>query len=164
MHPEGMRGAVDKVRAARSAHRATRSRSDDVAVTERGTFFGYGDLVVDMRGFVRMRDACDAPVIFDATHSVQQPGQGAGGASGGAREFIPPLTLAAVAAGADGLFMETHPDPDNAPSDGPNMMPLDRARRPRAARRRHLGPGAPMIDPALARSIKLVALRRRRRA
>jgi 2-dehydro-3-deoxyphosphooctonate aldolase (KDO 8-P synthase) len=77
-----------------------------------------------MRGFARMRAACDSPVIFDATHSVQQPGRGTGGASGGAREFIPPLARAAVAAGADGLFMETHPDPDNAPSDGPNMIPL----------------------------------------
>jgi len=123
MHPEGMRGAVDKIRSSRpkGAPRST----GDVAVTERGSFFGYGDLVVDMRGFERMRAACDAPVIFDATHSVQRPGQGAGGASGGAREFIPPLALAAVAAGADGLFMETHPDPDNAPSDGPNMIPLD---------------------------------------
>lgn len=121
MHPEGMRGAIDKVRASRPSG----APSDD-AVTERGTFFGYGDLVVDMRDFVRMRDACDAPVIFDATHSVQRPGQGTGGASGGAREFIPPLTLAALAAGADGLFMETHPDPDHAPSDGPNMIPLDR--------------------------------------
>jgi 2-dehydro-3-deoxyphosphooctonate aldolase (KDO 8-P synthase) len=116
MHPEGMKGAVDKVRGAGSS---------DVALTERGTFFGYGDLVVDMRGFTRMRDACDAPVIFDATHSVQRPGQGTGGASGGAREFIPPLALAATAAGANGLFMETHPDPDNAPSDGPNMVRLD---------------------------------------
>ncbi len=120
MHPEGMRGAVHKVRASRDARSA-----NDVAVTERGTFFGYGDLVVDMRDFVRMREACDAPVIFDATHSVQRPGQGTGGASGGAREFIPPLALGAVAAGADGLFMETHPDPDHAPSDGPNMVPLD---------------------------------------
>ncbi len=85
MHPEGMRGAVDKVRAG-----ATRV---SIAVTERGTFFGYGDLVVDMRSFARMRAACDAPVIFDGTHSVQQPGRGEGGASGGAREFIPPLTL-----------------------------------------------------------------------
>src|SRR5206468_8099892 len=84
----------------------------------------YGDLVVDMRSFVRMRSACDAPVIFDGTHSVQRPGLGVGGSSGGAREFIPPLTLAAIAAGADGLFLETHPDPDNAPSDGPNMIPL----------------------------------------
>ena len=76
MHPEGMRGAVDKVRGARPA------RQREVAVTERGTFFGYGDLVVDMRAFARMRDACDAPVIFDAPHSVQRPGQGAGGGSG----------------------------------------------------------------------------------
>jgi 2-dehydro-3-deoxyphosphooctonate aldolase (KDO 8-P synthase) len=130
MHPEGMRGAVDKVRASRqegSGQPSSASREqDEVAVTERGSFFGYGDLVVDMRGFVRMREACNAPVIFDATHSVQKPGQGAGGSSGGAREFIPPLALAACAAGADGLFMETHPDPDHAPSDGPNMVPLDK--------------------------------------
>ena len=117
MHPEGMGGAVDKVRAAAP-------RGSEVAVTERGTFFGYGDLVVDMRAFSRMRESTGAPVIFDATHSVQRPGQGAKGASGGAREFIPPLALAAVAAGADGLFMETHPDPAQAPSDGPNMVPL----------------------------------------
>jgi len=127
MHPEGMRGAVEKVkrgcRDAKLDH--ARASSHEIAVTERGTFFGYGDLVVDMRGFRRMRDACDVPVIFDATHSVQRPGQGADGTSGGAREFIPPLTFAAIAAGADGLFMETHPDPDNAPSDGPNMIPLD---------------------------------------
>ncbi|MBA2685019.1 MAG: 3-deoxy-8-phosphooctulonate synthase [Gemmatimonadaceae bacterium] len=116
MHPEGMRGATDKVRA---------GSTTDIAVTERGSFFGYGDLVVDMRSFVRMRAACNAPVIFDGTHSVQQPGRGEGGASGGAREFIPPLTYAAVAAGADGLFLETHPDPAHAPSDGPNMLPLE---------------------------------------
>ncbi len=116
MHPEGMRGAVDKVRA---------GKTTELAVTERGTFFGYGDLVVDMRSFVRMRAACNAPVIFDGTHSVQQPGRGEGGSSGGAREFIPPLTYAAVAAGADGLFLETHPDPDHAPSDGPNMLRLE---------------------------------------
>jgi 2-dehydro-3-deoxyphosphooctonate aldolase (KDO 8-P synthase) len=115
MEPEAMRGAVDKVR---------RAGGTEVAVTERGTFFGYGDLVVDMRSFARMREACDAPVIFDATHSVQQPGRGAGGASGGAREFIRPLTFAAIGAGADGLFLETHPDPACAPSDGPNMVPL----------------------------------------
>ena len=77
-----------------------------------------------MRGFTRMREACNAPVIFDGTHSVQRPGMGEGGASGGARVFIAALTRAAVAAGADGLFLETHPDPDNAPSDGPNMLPL----------------------------------------
>jgi 2-dehydro-3-deoxyphosphooctonate aldolase (KDO 8-P synthase) len=126
MHPEGLVGAVAKVR---SAYTSVHERSDtgcDVAVTERGTFFGYGDLVVDMRSFSRMREACNAPVIFDATHSVQQPGRGEGGTSGGARQFIPSLALAACAAGADGLFMETHPDPDRAPSDGPNMIPLDR--------------------------------------
>jgi 2-dehydro-3-deoxyphosphooctonate aldolase (KDO 8-P synthase) len=116
MQPEAMRGALDKVR---------RAGESEVAVTERGSFFGYGDLVVDMRSFARMRDACDAPTIFDATHSVQQPGRGEGGASGGAREFIRPLSMAAVGAGADGLFLETHPDPDHAPSDGPNMVPLD---------------------------------------
>jgi len=130
LQPEGMRGAVDKVRSAQRGNERVASSGDTnaskIAVTERGTFFGYGDLVVDMRSFSRMRDACDAPVIFDATHSVQRPGQGAGGASGGAREFIPLLTLAACAAGIDGLFMETHPDPNHAPSDGPNMIPLDR--------------------------------------
>jgi 2-dehydro-3-deoxyphosphooctonate aldolase (KDO 8-P synthase) len=125
MHPEGMKGAIDKVRKSRPSP-ATHRPAQLEAVTERGTFFGYGDLVVDMRGFMRLRAACDAPVIFDATHSVQQPGKGQGGSSGGAREFIPALTFAALGAGADGLFMETHPDPDHAPSDGPNMIPLDR--------------------------------------
>ncbi|MDP1861059.1 MAG: 3-deoxy-8-phosphooctulonate synthase [Gemmatimonadaceae bacterium] len=123
MHPEGMRGAVKKVRQAREPHEVSAGCST-VATTERGTFFGYGDLVVDMRSFVRMRAATHAPVIFDATHSVQQPGKGADGASGGLRECIPLLTLAAMAAGADGLFLETHPEPDHAPSDGPNMLPL----------------------------------------
>ncbi len=118
LQPEAMRGAVEKVRGTGTG------RSSDVAVTERGTFFGYGDLVVDMRSFARMRDACSAPVIFDATHSVQKPGLGPEGSSGGAREFIPPLSLAAIAAGANGLFIETHPDPATAPSDGPNMLPL----------------------------------------
>ena len=115
LHPEGMRGAVQKTRSAGGSH---------IAVTERGTFFGYGDLVVDMRSFARMREACGVPTIFDATHSVQRPGQGAGGASGGAREFITPLAMAAIGAGCDGVFLETHPDPDHAPSDGPNMLPL----------------------------------------
>ncbi|HEY0930230.1 MAG TPA: 3-deoxy-8-phosphooctulonate synthase [Gemmatimonas sp.] len=123
MHPEGMRGAIRKVEA--GAALAGREVGA-LAVTERGSFFGYGDLVVDMRTFARMREACGVPAIFDATHSVQRPGQGVGGTSGGAREFIPSLTLAAVAAGAQGLFLETHPDPDRAPSDGPNMMPLDK--------------------------------------
>jgi 2-dehydro-3-deoxyphosphooctonate aldolase (KDO 8-P synthase) len=116
MAPDAMRGAVEKVRA---------GGAPEVAVTERGTFFGYGDLVVDMRNFVRLREACGCPVIYDGTHSVQQPGQGPEGASGGLREFIPPLLYAAAAAGADGFFLETHPDPDHAPSDGPNMLPLD---------------------------------------
>lgn len=122
MHPEGMRGALRKVEAgAALLGRVPGER----AVTERGTFFGYGDLVVDMRAFPRLSDACEAPVVFDGTHSVQRPGLGAGGTSGGAREFVPPLVLAAVAAGANGLFLETHPDPDHAPSDGPNMLRLE---------------------------------------
>jgi len=116
MAPEQMVGAVEKVRA---------GGATDVAVTERGTFFGYGDLVVDMRSFARIRGSCGTAVVFDATHSVQQPGQGADGSSGGLRQFIPPLLYAAAAAGADGFFLETHPDPDHAPSDGPNMLPLD---------------------------------------
>jgi 2-dehydro-3-deoxyphosphooctonate aldolase (KDO 8-P synthase) len=122
MQPEAMRGAVAKVRA---GFRDAGNRGDiEVAATERGSFFGYGDLVVDFRSLPRMRAACDAPVVFDATHSVQQPGRGEGGSSGGAREFVPPLTLAACAVGVDGLFLETHPDPEHAPSDGPNMVPL----------------------------------------
>jgi 2-dehydro-3-deoxyphosphooctonate aldolase (KDO 8-P synthase) len=116
MAPEQMAGAVEKVRG---------GGAPEVAVTERGTFYGYGDLVVDMRSFARLRAACAVPVIFDATHSVQQPGQGTDGSSGGLREFIPPLLYAAAAAGADGFFLETHPDPAHAPSDGPNMVPLD---------------------------------------
>jgi len=129
MHPEGMRGAVRKVAASRApsstAAPVPAHPVSTIATTERGSFFGYGDLVVDMRAIPRMRAATGCPVIFDGTHSVQQPGKGEGGASGGLREFIPTLTLAAVAAGADGLFLETHPDPDHAPSDGPNMLPLD---------------------------------------
>ncbi len=122
MHPEGMRGAVRKVEAGAVAAGCA---PGPIAVTERGTFFGYGDLVVDMRAMPRRGAACDVPVIFDGTHSVQRPGMGQGGSSGGAREFVRPLTLAAVAAGAHGLFLETHPDPDRAPSDGANMLPLD---------------------------------------
>jgi 2-dehydro-3-deoxyphosphooctonate aldolase (KDO 8-P synthase) len=91
--------------------------------TERGTTFGYQNLVVDMRSFSIMK-ANGFPTVFDATHSVQLPGA-AGGKSGGQREFVAPLARAALAAGADGLFIETHPDPDNALSDGPNMIPLD---------------------------------------
>lgn len=125
MSPEAMAGAIAKVQRAAPDDDARFTVHDSrLAVTERGSFFGYGDLVVDMRAIPRMRAATGCPVIFDGTHSVQRPGLGEGGASGGAREFIPALTLAAVAAGADGLFLETHPDPDHAPSDGPNMLPL----------------------------------------
>ena len=94
-----------------------------ILLTERGTTFGYNTLVSDMRGLPTMA-SFGFPVIFDATHSVQQPG-GRGGSSGGQREFVPVLARAAVAVGVDGLFMESHEDPDNAPSDGPNMVPLD---------------------------------------
>jgi len=93
-------------------------------LTERGTSFGYNNLVVDMRALPVLR-RLGCPVIYDATHSVQLPG-GAGGRSGGQREFIPPLARAAVAAGVDGLFMEVHPDPDQALCDGPNSWPLER--------------------------------------
>jgi 2-dehydro-3-deoxyphosphooctonate aldolase (KDO 8-P synthase) len=117
MQAEAMAGAVAKVRSAGCT---------DVAVTERGTFFGYGDLVVDMRNFARLRQATGAPVLFDATHAVQQPGQGVAGASGGQREFIPRLLAAAAAAGADGFFLETHPDPAQALSDAASQWPLDR--------------------------------------
>ena len=117
MPAEGMAGSLEKVRSG-----GTR----EVAVTERGTFFGYGDLVVDMRNFSRLRDATGAPVIFDGTHSVQRPGMGEGGSSGGQREFIPALLAAAAVAGADGFFVETHPDPARALSDAATQWPLDR--------------------------------------
>ena len=122
LQPGGMTGAVKKVGEGRAG--AKHDPNANIAVTERGTFFGYGDLVVDVRNFARMRAATNCPVVFDGTHSVQQPGKGEGGSSGGVREMIPPLTFAALAAGADGLFLETHPDPAHAPSDGPNMIPL----------------------------------------
>jgi 2-dehydro-3-deoxyphosphooctonate aldolase (KDO 8-P synthase) len=92
-----------------------------VLLTERGTTFGYNDLVVDMRSLEIMKQY--GPVIFDATHSVQRPG-GLGNATGGNREFIEPLAKAAVAIGVAGVFIECHEDPDNAPSDGPNMVPF----------------------------------------
>ena len=98
--------------------------SDQLWLTERGTSFGYNMLVVDMRSLPQLRQlAC--PVIFDATHSVQQPG-GRGSSTGGQREFVAPLARAAMAVGVDGLFIETHPNPDQALSDGPNMVPLQR--------------------------------------
>jgi 2-dehydro-3-deoxyphosphooctonate aldolase (KDO 8-P synthase) len=126
MAPEEMAGAVQKVRQGRAAARGPESGGDagGVAVTERGTFFGYGDLVVDMRSFLRLGTATAAPVVFDGTHSVQRPGMGAG-ISGGTPEFIRPLVMAAVAAGADGLFLEVHPDPRSAPSDSTNMLALE---------------------------------------
>jgi 2-dehydro-3-deoxyphosphooctonate aldolase (KDO 8-P synthase) len=96
---------------------------ENILLCERGTFFGYGRLVNDMRALPQLR-ALGPPVVFDATHSVQEPG-GRGAATGGNRAMVEPLARAAMAIGVDGLFLETHPDPDNAPSDGPNMVPLD---------------------------------------
>lgn len=131
MAPEEMAGAVSKARAAHPGASARAGadvgRVNGVAVTERGTFFGYGDLVVDMRSFARMREATGCPVVFDGTHSVQQPGR-ADGASGGVPQFIPTLVRAATAAGADGLFLEVHPHPETAPSDSTNMLRLDALR------------------------------------
>ena len=104
------------------AEKIAASGNDQILLTERGTSFGYNTLVTDMRGLPQLAQT-GYPVIFDATHSVQQPG-GLGGSSGGQREFVPVLSRAALAIGVAGLFMETHEDPDNAPSDGPNMVPL----------------------------------------
>jgi len=96
--------------------------NEQIMACERGVSFGYNTLISDMRGLVIMRET-GCPVVFDATHSVQQPG-GQGTSSGGQRQFVPVLARAAVAAGISGLFMETHPDPDKALSDGPNAWPL----------------------------------------
>lgn len=112
MAPEDMKYAVDKVKA---------EGNDKVFLTERGVSFGYHTLVVDMRSLPVMRQF--TPVVFDVTHSVQQPG-GKGGSSGGQREFAPFLARAAAAVGVDGFFIETHPQPEKALSDGPNMIPL----------------------------------------
>jgi 2-dehydro-3-deoxyphosphooctonate aldolase (KDO 8-P synthase) len=117
MSPWDMRNVVDKAM-------ATGNRQ--IMVCERGASFGYHNLVSDMRSLAVMRD-CGVPVVFDATHSVQLPG-GQGDRSGGQREFVPVLARAATAAGISGLFMETHPDPDKALSDGPNAWPLARLR------------------------------------
>ncbi|MEX0938470.1 MAG: 3-deoxy-8-phosphooctulonate synthase [Pirellulales bacterium] len=95
----------------------------DILLCERGTFFGYGRLVNDMRAIPQMQ-ALGTPVVFDATHSVQEPG-GLGSATGGNRQMVEPLARAAAALGVEGIFLETHPDPDRSPSDGPNMVPLD---------------------------------------
>ena len=113
MAPWDMGGAVEKTASTGNAN---------ILLTERGTSFGYNRLITDYRGIPQMR--AFAPVIFDATHSVQEPG-GLGTASGGQRQFAPALARAAMAVGADGLFLETHPQPDRAMSDGPNMIPLD---------------------------------------
>ncbi|MFP4159006.1 MAG: 3-deoxy-8-phosphooctulonate synthase [Desulfobacterales bacterium] len=124
-----------------AAEKARHSGNDRVVLTERGASFGYNNLVSDMRSIPIMRDT-GCPVIFDATHSVQLPG-GAGGASAGQREFAPVLARAALAAGADGIFMEIHPDPDKAMSDGPNSIALDDAEKILA--------GLKAIDEAMAR-------------
>jgi len=105
------------------AAKVTESGNPNVLLTERGASFGYNTLVTDVRGLPRMAADTGLPVIIDATHSVQQPG-GQGASSGGQREFVPVIARAAVAVGVAGVFMETHDDPDNAPSDGPNMVPL----------------------------------------
>jgi len=120
MAPGDMGNVIDKCKAA-AAHAGMEMPT--MMVAERGASFGYHNLVVDMRGLVIMRDA-GAPVVFDATHSVQLPG-GNGTSSGGQREFVPVLARAAVAVGVSGLFMETHPNPAEAKSDGPNAWPLD---------------------------------------
>ncbi|OGS98854.1 MAG: 3-deoxy-8-phosphooctulonate synthase [Gallionellales bacterium RIFCSPLOWO2_12_FULL_59_22] len=114
LSPWDMKNVVDKAREA--------SGQDNIMVCERGASFGYNNLVSDMRSLAVMRDT-GCPVVFDATHSVQLPG-GQGAASGGQREFVPVLARAAVAAGISGLFMETHPNPSQALSDGPNAFPL----------------------------------------
>lgn len=117
MSPEAMRFAVEKVRAA---------GNEQVLITERGTSFGYTDLVVDFRGIKELKKN-DCPVVFDATHSLQQPNQPKG-VTGGRPDLIETMAKAAVAVGFDGLFMETHPEPANALSDGANMLPLNQLR------------------------------------
>lgn len=113
LHPSDMEYAAQKIAS---------SGNENVMLCERGSSFGYRDLVVDMRGLMIMRET-GYPVIFDGTHSVQSMG-GAGGASSGSRHYVAPLVKAAVAVGVDGIFVECHPNPDAAPSDGPNMLPL----------------------------------------
>ena len=121
--PGDMKNVVDKAReAARAAHPKDPAAADNILVCERGASFGYNNLVSDMRSLAIMRET-GCPVVFDATHSVQLPG-GQGTSSGGQREFVPVLARAAVATGVAGLFMETHPQPEKALSDGPNAWPL----------------------------------------
>jgi 2-dehydro-3-deoxyphosphooctonate aldolase (KDO 8-P synthase) len=121
--PGDMKNVVEKAQAAaRAAHPGVAGADDNIMVCERGASFGYNNLVSDMRSLAIMRET-GRPVVFDATHSVQLPG-GQGTSSGGQREFVPVLSRAAVAAGVAGLFMETHPNPEKALSDGPNAWPL----------------------------------------
>ena len=119
LEPAAMKHAAAKFREAGGEH---------IALTERGASFGYGNLVVDMRGLPIMSEVSGAPVIFDATHSVQQPA-GANATTGGKREFVPVLARAAAAVGIDGLFCEVHPRPDQALSDGPNSLDFDGIRQ-----------------------------------
>ena len=121
--PHDMKNVIDKARAAARAKGLT---EDNFMACERGASFGYNNLVSDMRSLAIMRET-GAPVVFDATHSVQLPG-GQGSSSGGQREFVPVLARAAIAVGVAGVFMETHPDPANALSDGPNAVPLKHMR------------------------------------
>lgn len=115
LSPEAMKFAVNKVKD---------SGNDNVMITERGTTFGYSDLVVDFRGIPKMQDENNVPVIMDVTHSLQQPNQSSG-VTGGQPQMIETIAKAAIATGADGLFIETHPNPAKAKSDGANMLPLD---------------------------------------
>ena len=115
LSPDAMRFAVDKVR---------ESGNENVMVTERGTTFGYQDLVVDYRGIKIMQQECQCPVVVDVTHSLQQPNQSCG-VTGGQPQLIETIAKAGIAVGADGIFIETHPDPKNAKSDGANMLRLD---------------------------------------
>jgi 2-dehydro-3-deoxyphosphooctonate aldolase (KDO 8-P synthase) len=127
LSPAEMKNVVEKAReAARAAHPGVAGADDNILVCERGACFGYNNLVSDMRSLAIMRET-GCPVVFDATHSVQLPG-GQVTASGGQREFVPVLARAAVAAGVAGVFMETHPNPRQALSDGPNAWPLQRMR------------------------------------
>src|SRR5690606_32973358 len=123
MAPEDMQYALEKIRDSRPSSAGQSRSPTDVLLCERGAFFGYGRLVNDMTALPLMR-GLGAPVVFDGAHSVQRPG-GLGGATGGNREMVEPLARAAVAMGTDAVFFETHPEPSQSPSDGPNMIPLE---------------------------------------
>ena len=148
LSPWEMGNVVDKARS---------TGNERIMVCERGFSFGYNNLVSDMRSLAVMRDT-GAPVVFDATHSVQLPG-GKGSASGGQREFVPVLARAAVAVGVSGLFMETHPNPDQALSDGPNAWPMGHKSRRWAARRQNMSAGRG--SPVRSRSVRAVTNIRR---